>query len=84
MRVHLKIFATGARKWPSHSIVKNFLKSVIIYLFLAGKSSSSEEVEDMLEKENVAIFTSGVSTNNIFFCLPIKLSTFPCSFALCV
>ena len=32
------------------------------FSFSAGKSSTSEEVEDMLEKENIAIFTSGVST----------------------
>ena len=39
---------------------------VIPYLS-AGKSNTSEEVEDMLEKKNIALFTSGVSHTSLMF-----------------
>lgn len=43
----------------------------VMYVFFtsAGQSKSSEEVEDMLEKKNIALFTSGVFGNSLKFLL---------------
>lgn len=42
--------------------------SSLIYFTSAGKATTDEELEEMLESGNAAVFTAGVSISVLFMC----------------